>query len=210
MELWGGALGRQYNGIDLSLTQIQANKQQYIDIAKEYSDIIEPNWVHGNSLKVKQLIPDKKFNLIFSCPPYFDLEVYSTDYQDLSYKDTYEDFLVDYRKIIKESCDLLENDSFAIFVVGNVRNSKNGGYYDLAGDTIRAFQDCGLLWYNDCILINTAGTLPLRVPIQFNATRKIGKQHQNYLVFYKGNPKNIKEKFGMFEQDDNEVIVDNI
>ena len=102
-------------------------------------------------------------------------------------------------QIIKNVCDMLEDNSFAVIVVGNLRNHKDGGYYDFVGDTVKAFQDAGLIYYNEMILVNVIGTLPVRAPKQFNASRKVGKQHQQVLVFYKGNPDNIKEKFGSFE-----------
>ena len=53
----------------------------------------------------------------------------------------------------------------------------------------------GLKLYNEIILVNTISSLAIRVGRQFNSGRKIGKHHQNVLVFYKGNPKNIKDKF---------------
>jgi len=42
--------------------------------------------------------------------------------------------------------------------------------------------------------------LPVRVTKQFQAGRKIGKTHQNILVFYKGDPKKIKKEFGLVER----------
>jgi len=192
-----GSLNRKYIGIDLSEKQIEANKQQYIDISNNVDGIIQPLWVCDNSMNVKNIVKDK-VNFIFSCPPYYNLEVYSTKEDDLSYKETYQDFLKDYRQIIQNSCDLLEDNSFAVFVVSNFRDNK-GIYYDFVGDTIKAFQDAGLYLYNECIVVKAIGTLPVRVPIQFNATRKMGKQHENFLVFYKGNPNTIKDKFGSFE-----------
>jgi hypothetical protein len=39
------------------------------------------------------------------------------------------------------------------------------------------------------------GNLAMRVGKYFNGGRKIGKMHQNALVFYKGNPKNIKKNY---------------
>lgn len=57
----------------------------------------------------------------------------------------------------------------------------------------------GFKYYNEIILINTAGTLPLRSAKIFNASRKIGKQHQNILIFYKGNPENISNKFNKID-----------
>ena len=36
------------------------------------------------------------------------------------------------------------------------------------------------------ILVTAIGSLPIRVPRQFDAGRKMGKTHQNVLVFIKG------------------------
>ncbi len=51
----------------------------------------------------------------------------------------------------------------------------------------------GAKYYNEIILINVAGSLPVRINRQFQGGRKVGKMHQNVLVFYKGDPKAIKE-----------------
>lgn len=45
------------------------------------------------------------------------------------------------------------------------------------------------------ILVNMIGNLQMRAGRYFNGSRKVGKQHQNVLVFYKGNPKNIKGNY---------------
>lgn len=101
-------------------------------------------------------------------------------------------------QIIKNCCDLLKDNSFAVFVVANIRD-KNGIYYDFVGDTVKSFTHCGLNYYNEAIVVNSIGTLPVRAPKQFNSSRKLGKQHQQFLVFYKGDTKKIKDKFGSFE-----------
>ena len=196
--LIAGMTGRTYYGVDLSEKQIEANKEQYETISEKYDGIVKPTWINGDSMNIKELVGQDDFDLVFSCPPYYDLEVYSNKEEDLSNKGTYAEFLEGYNEIIKRSCDLLKNNSFAIFVVGNMRD-KNGMYYDFAGDTIRAFQNAGLGYYNEGIIINVAGTLPVRAPKQFNSGRKLGKQHQQFLVFYKGDASKIKDKFGSFE-----------
>lgn len=44
--------------------------------------------------------------------------------------------------------------------------------------------------------VNKVGIIEsITVSKGFNASRKIGKVHQNVLVFYKGNPKNIKANY---------------
>ena len=193
-----GAIKQSYFGCDLSEQQVVANRKNYKEISSVYDGIVEPIWVVGDSKNIGELFSGKKFDLMFSCPPYYNLEVYSTNENDLSYKRTYKEFLDDYEHIINECYKLLNNDSFAIFVVSNLRDD-SGIYYDFVGDTIRAFEKSGFKFYNDAIVVNVAGTLPIRTPGQFNRSRKLGRQHQNYLVFYKGNPDNIKDKFGSYE-----------
>lgn len=42
--------------------------------------------------------------------------------------------------------------------------------------------------YNEAILIMAFGSLPIRAGKQFSASRKLGKGHQNVLVFCNGDP----------------------
>lgn len=196
-------LGRDYTGIDLSDTQVEANKQQFDELCDRYTNVEgKINWINGDSLNCKELAPGE-YDLIFTCPPYYDLEVYSDKPGDISNCGTYEEFMEIFRQIIKNACDMLNDNSFAVCVVGDVRNhKKDGAYYNFVGDTTRAFMDAGLCYYNDAVLVNVTGTLPVRASKQFNSGRKLGKQHQNVLIFYKGNTSAIKEKFGEFLVDE--------
>lgn len=192
--------GRYYTGIDLSKKQIDYNISQFKDICARYSNELPVvNWVNADSAVYTEEHSEEKYNFLLTCPPYYDLEVYSDDPADISNLSTYDEFKAIYRNILTNCVQMLEDDSFAVIVVGNIRNKTDSGYYDFAGDTVRIMQNAGAIYYNELILVNVAGTLPVRAPIQFNASRKIGKQHQNVLVFYKGNTKHIKDKFGSFE-----------
>ena len=123
------------------------------------------------------------FDMLMTCPPYADLEVYSDDERDISNKE-YDEFIRIYRDIIKKSVGKLKDTAFAACVVGEVRdrNGKNRGFVK---DTIQAFEDAGMHFYNELILVNCAGTLPLRAGKIFKTSRKVGKTHQNVLVFCK-------------------------
>jgi hypothetical protein len=44
-----------------------------------------------------------------------------------------------------------------------------------------------------------AGSLPIRVSGQFEGARKVGKMHQNVLVFFKGDNQKIKEEFPLIK-----------
>lgn len=170
-------LGRKYTGVDLRPEQIAANVEQAAAIVPDNM----PTWIVGDSAEA---LPDGPFDFVFSCPPYADLEVYSDDPRDISTME-YSDFLAVYRSIIRQSIERLHDDRFACFVVGDVRD-KRGIYRNFVSDTIAAFQDAGAMLYNEAVLVTAVGSLPIRVGKQFTSGRKMGKTHQNVLVFVKG------------------------
>jgi len=181
-------LDRYYLGLDLSERQVEANRDQAERICEGY---LRPKWLVEDARNIATRCRDVEADLIFSCPPYADLERYSDDPRDLSTLD-YKDFVADYRQIIKDACSLLVPDRFAIFVVGEVR-ADNGNYHGFVFDTIDAFWRAGLAFYNEIILVTAAGSLALRAGKQFEATRKVGKTHQNVLVFIKGDARKAVE-----------------
>ena len=185
-------LGYQYVGVDLSTRQIEANRIQ----ARTILNDIMPTWTEGDSRNIDALA-NGKYDLIFSCPPYFDLEVYSNDEKDLSAM-PWESFLIAYCEIISKACSMLNENRFACFVVGDIRD-RNGYYRNFVGETIKAFQDAGAILYNEAILVTAIGSLPIRIGRQFSSYRKLGKTHQNVLVFYKGNIKQIAKDFPEIE-----------
>ena len=184
-------LGFEYLGNDLRKEQIEANRINANEVLGDAE--LYPVWTDGDSLNIDKIADGYEADMIFSCPPYADLEVYSDAKEDLSNM-PYKDFIAVYRDIIRKSCALLKDDRFAVFVVGDVRDSK-GFYYDFISDTKKIFIDCGAKLYNELIIVEMVGNLAMRVGKYMNGGRKVGKQHQNVLVFYKGNPKNIKANY---------------
>jgi hypothetical protein len=178
-------LGRHYCGIDLREEQIEANVAQGLQITPTNV----PTWITGDSLDVTVDLRKQGYQADFclSCPPYADLEVYSDNPKDISTME-YPQFLEVYRKIIKRSCKLLKDNRFAAFVVGEVRG-KDGNYIGFVPDTIQAFKDAGLGYYNSAVLLTAVGSLPIRIGRQFLVSRKLGTTHQSVLVFCKGDPK---------------------
>ena len=78
------------------------------------------------------------------------------------------------------------DEGFICIVVGEVRNPATGAYYGLVPDTINIFRQAGVAYYNEIIIEDPIGSLPVRGIKYFKQSRKIGKHHQNLLVFYKG------------------------
>lgn len=186
-------LGRRYVGVELRGEQVAANEAQR-DICRDPM----PEWRQGDSRRIAEICADlDEADFVFSCPPYADLEVYSDDEADLSAMD-WPEFRDAYAEIIAAACAKLREDRFACFVVGDARG-RDGCYYGLPEFTVQAFEAAGLRKYNEAILITAAGSLPIRVGRQFEATRKLGKTHQNVLTFVKGDGKRATEAIGPVE-----------
>ena len=178
-------LGRHYTGIELRGEQVDANREQGEQITPENT----PTWINGDSMLMDDLLPTgTQYDLVFSCPPYADLEVYSDDPADLSTME-YHTFVAAYKRIIMRSVQRLKQDRFACWVIGDIRDKRNGAYRGLVLDTINAFREQGMHLYNEAIIVTPAGSLPARAGRAFRTTRKLGRTHQYLLVFCKGDGK---------------------
>lgn len=196
-------LGFDYVGIDLRQEQVDANYNNAKEIGCDLDKII---WHCDDSQNVDKYVDDESVDLVFTCPPYFDLEVYSDDDKDISNME-YDDFVDVYTTILRKAARKLKNNRFAVVTISDVRDKK-GFYRDLTGVTKQAFESEGVLFYNDIILLNTVGTGALRAR-KLMATRKVVRTHQNVLVFFKGDPKNIKGEFSILENVDYEILEEN-
>jgi hypothetical protein len=185
------ALGRRYWGCDLSGRQVAANKAQAAAITPGN----EPLWVVGDAAEALDKAPAA--DLVFSCPPYGDLEIYSDDPRDVSTMELIQ-FTAAYQEIIAKATGKLKPNRFACFVVGDYRDS--GGFYrNFVSLTIRAFEEVGARLYNDAVLVTAVGSLPIRAGKPFESSRKLGKTHQNVLIFVKGDPKKATKSAGPVE-----------
>lgn len=154
-------VGRQYYGVDIRQEQIHANNCNLARFNKQYGLNLYPKWYVGDSCELVNIIPNGvKANMIFSCPPYVNLEIYSDNEKDLSTM-TYDKFIIAYQEIINNCYRLLKDNAFAVFVVGEVRD-KEGYYYDFVGDTKKCFLNAGFKLYNDMVLLELIGTAAMR------------------------------------------------
>lgn len=182
------SMGLTFTGIELRQEQVDLN-QSRLD-----KDSLSGRYVCDTSENLHKYIEAESMDFMFSCPPYADLEVYSDDPKDLSTMDT-QDFFALYDKILASTYSRLKPNRFAVIVTSEVRG-KGGEYIGLVPGTIRTMEQAGYKFYNEIILLNSIGTLPLRAGKSMQATRKVGRCHQNVLVFYKGDIDQIKANYG--------------
>jgi len=175
-------LGFKYTGVDISETQIKANKSQ--------SD--KPNWIVGDSRKVVPTLTDE-YDFIFTCPPYHDLEIYSDNPRDISNM-PYNRFITSLNSILHHSVSKLKDNRFVGIVISEIReqsttrNYKIGKYKGFVPSVIQMCEEMGLSFYNDIILYNSQHQASRVAKTYFERNRKIASVHQNVLIFVKGNP----------------------
>jgi len=176
-------MGRTYVGIDLSESQIQANKKQ----SKK------PIWICGDSNEKLDEVEDNNWDFVFTCPPYYDLEIYTDNPKDISNMDV-DSFDEVYKSILQKSIKKLKNNRFFAIVVSEVREPSVTGRYSigkyrrLVSKTIDILEEGGLSFYNDMVLFNSQHQASRVGKVYFERNRKIPSVHQNVLVFVKGNP----------------------
>lgn len=183
-------LGNEFVGIELRPEQAQLNNERVEGMTARY--------INDDGQNVAQHIAPDSQDLLFSCPPYFDLEKYSDLENDASNQDSYEDFIKILENAFKAAVGRLKDNRFAVIVVGDVRDKSTGFYYDFCGDIKRIFKEAGMPLYNEIILVETGASTALRAG-RYMESRKVAKMHQNILVFYKGKTKEIKNNFKKIE-----------
>lgn len=190
-------LGNDFTGIELREQQASLNNERVADMNARY--------ICDDGQNVANHIEPESQDLLFSCPPYFDLEVYSDLPNDASNQGSYEDFIQILKNAFTAAIGCLRKNRFAVICVGDVRDKKTGFYYDFCGDIKRIFREAGVLLYNEIILVEQTASTALRAA-RYMETRKVAKTHQHILVFFKGNPKDIKKEYPKIEYTEEDMV----
>lgn len=189
-------LGNEFTGIELRSEQAKLNNERIQGMNARY--------ICDDGQNIGQHIEVGSQDLLFSCPPYFNLEHYSNLENDASNQQTYEEFIQILRNAFTAAIGCLKDNRFAVIVVGDVRDKRSGFYYDFCGDIKRIFKDGGMPLYNEMILVETAASTAMRAS-RYMVSRKVAKMHQNVLVFYKGDVKEIPNTYPVIDYDPKEL-----
>ena len=183
-----GGSGFEYLATEIRQNQVDANNT----LCQDFYNV---KWIKADSSTYK---PKQKFDLVFSCPPYYRVEKY-IDYDGnipdgeinaLSSYDEFRDTLFDgYKKAI----EVMNDNTFFVVMTGDSRDKK-GAYYGCESEHELFFKEQGLHIYNKIIYLESEFTRRAQAKKTLHH-RKFPKCDQKILVFYKGDIKKIKESF---------------
>jgi len=183
-----GSYGYEYLSSEIRQNQCDANNALC-------QDFYNTKWIKSDSSK---FTPKKKYDLCFSCPPYYKVEEY-LDYNgeippgELNAIPTYEEFRETLFEGYKNGIEVLNDNCFFVVMVGDSRD-KNGAYYGCEAEHELFFKEQGLHIYNKIVYLECEFTRLAHAKITLNY-RKFPKREQKILVFYKGDMTKIKELY---------------
>lgn len=158
-------------------------------------DFVNVKWIKSDSSK---FIPKQKYDLMFSCPPYYQVEEY-LDYDgkapegELNVMPTYEQFRDTLFQGYKNAISMLNDNCFFVIMTGDSRD-KNGAYYGCEAEHELFFKEQGLHIYNKIVYLECEFTRLAHAKVTLNY-RKFPKREQKILVFYKGDMSKIKDLY---------------
>lgn len=163
-------LGHSYTGVDIRKEQIEHNR------------IVAPNgrWVQGDSVATK---PERIYDLVFTCPPYWNMERYSDSPRDLSNFTTYNAFILGLDKALHNAAMGLKRGGFFVLVVGDIRG-KDGFLLPFVNDCERILSQSFKLVNR--LVISGNATAAARAARPFLNSRILTNVNQYVLVFYNG------------------------
>jgi hypothetical protein len=172
-------LGLHYYGYDLS-TEFFA----YIDAVRGKIDDGKTTIqiVHGDS-KTPDEIPDGIGDFSFHSPPYWDIEFYGTEAEQLGHGKSYSEFLTGMEQIARAWLPKFKQGAWHVVNVNDFR--KDGRYYPYHADSINLFQRAGWTLVDTWIIDGLVGGLPKAFAVDFNLKRIAPKVHEYALVFRK-------------------------
>ena len=183
-----GGCGFEYVSSEIRQNQCDANNK----ICQEFDSV---KWVQSDS---STYTPEGKFDLVFSCPPYYRVEKY-IDYDgtspdgEINSLDTYEKFRDTLFSGYKKAIEALNDNCFFVVMTGDSRD-KNGAYYCCESEHEIFFKEQGLSVYNKIIYLECEFTRLAQAKKTLNY-RKFPKREQKIIVAYKGDMKKIKDNF---------------
>ncbi len=171
-------MGYEYHGFEV--------RQQQIDENWGMSDELELDNMYYYLCDAREMdsVIDIQFDIAVTCPPYFNLETYSDQEDDLSTFKNYWDFDDAMYDVAQAHFPLMKQDAFICIVIGNFRDKKTGELIDFRSHTVNNFKQAGFKFWQEIILSKNIGSAAKRSTNAWKGM-KLVPRHEFLLVFRK-------------------------
>ena len=175
---------RKYTGFEVSKTVSDIIKDKIKkgvadgDIDKDYIPCI----INDDCNNIGQYdVP--VVDLVFTCPPYFNLEKYESCTGQLSDIKDYQKFLTELKQRLLLSCSYLKPSGYAAIVIGDFR--KNNRFYTLHNDVLNMMNSIGMTTHDIIVLQTVTWDVASFRFGSVKKSKKVSKVNEYLLVFKK-------------------------
>lgn len=168
-------MGYQYVGFEVRMAQIIENT----DLLKALGLEKNVKYIHADGRFLEGDLG--KFDFALTCPPYYNLETYSDQPDDISNLGTYAEFNAGMAFSAMAHFELMKPEAFVAIVVGNFRD-KTGELVDFRSHTVENFRAAGMTLFQDIILSKNFGSAAQRSTNAWKG-KKLVSIHEHLLLF---------------------------
>ncbi len=167
-------MGHKYTGFEIRQGQIDENEKLLKSL-----ELTGARYINGDG---RFLEIDEQFDCAITCPPYYDLEVYSEQPNDLSTMESYSSFNAAMWLCAQAHRERIKPGGFVCIIVGLFRDKKTGELIDFPADTVENFRDAGFTYWQHIILSKNFASAAVRASNAWKG-RKLVPRHENLLIF---------------------------
>ena len=177
------AMNRRYVGYEVSKDVVQHMDKRFEELDIKNDEKFDVEIKNKDCINVVDDFGCEIFDMVFTCPPYWNLEKYESCKGQLSDIDDYEDFVELLVDRLDAASLVLKKDKYMAVVVGDFR--KRGKYITLHSDLLRQMSFNDSLSLHDVIAIQN---IPFyTAAFYFGAVKKVKKtaKAHEYLLIWK-------------------------
>lgn len=172
--------GRHYIGYDISERFMKLNKARAAFIREKIpgTEII----LHHGDSRLMARTRDNTGDFTITSPPYYDIEDYGDEAQQLGKAQTYEEFLDNLQLVMASNFRCLKSGAYAAWFVNDFRRDKKFHAYHI--DTVERMKRVGFI-FHDILIVDLGGSFREAFLSQIVEQRILPKRHEYGLIFRK-------------------------
>ncbi len=178
------AMDRSYVGYDVSLDVINYMTDKFVNLGLYKKENFNVDIINDDCINANKTFKNESFDMIFSCPPYWNLEKYESCDGQLSDIKDYADFIDALVDRLNKSVELLKCGKYMCIVIGDFR--RNGKYISIHADLMQRMRENKYIELHDVIVTQN---LPFHTAAFYFGSKKkkkyTAKAHEYLLVWKK-------------------------
>lgn len=172
-------LSRNYIGFDVSKRFMEFNRSRLAEISNEFYGKAE---LHLHDSRRLGEVYDGSADFCVTSPPYYDIEIYGDEAEQLGKAETYNDFMDSMQKVMMQVYLHLKSGAFVAWFINDFR--RKDVFIPYHADSQRRLIEVGFVPW-DMIIVNLGWTMRAAFATQVLSQKILPKVHEYGLIMRK-------------------------